>query len=210
MYATFMPKPAAGIQGSGMHTHFRLTEDGRNAFADGGVLSKVGRSFVAGLLEHAPAITAVANQWVNSYKRLVPGYEAPVYVCWAHRNRSALVRIPADRPKDERACRIEYRAIDPACNPYLAFVAVLAAGLDGIRRGLEPPVHLHLRPRAQYGHRAAAFQCAPIPSSPLVPPIIGGAERNGRAASFEVQGAGVGGTTPSRSRMLSWSRSVGW
>jgi glutamine synthetase len=142
LHASFMPKPAAGVQGSGMHTHFRLMEGERNALfdptADGG-LSAVGRAFVAGVLDHARAITAVTNQWVNSYKRLVPGYEAPVYVCWAHRNRSALVRIPADRPKDERACRVEYRAIDPACNPYLAFVAVLAAGLDGIRRGLEPP-----------------------------------------------------------------------
>ncbi len=142
LHASFMPKPAAGMQGSGMHTHFRLLEGERNALFDPsgrGGLSEIGRAFVAGVLEHARAITAVTNQWVNSYKRLVPGYEAPVYVCWAHRNRSALVRIPADRPKDEAACRIEYRAIDPACNPYLAFGAVLAAGLDGIRRGLKPP-----------------------------------------------------------------------
>jgi glutamine synthetase len=142
LYATFMPKPAAGIQGSGMHTHFKLREDGRNAFFDPageGGLSKVGRSFVAGVLAHARAMTAVTNQWVNSYKRLVPGYEAPVYVCWANRNRSALVRVPADRPEDERACRVEYRALDPACNPYLAFSVILAAGLDGIRQGLDPP-----------------------------------------------------------------------
>src|SRR5436190_20133698 len=118
LHASFMPKPAAGMQGSGMHTHFRLTQGHRNAlYAEGG-LSEVGRAFVAGVLEHARAITAVTNQWVNSYKRLVPGYEAPVYVCWAHRNRSALVRIPADRPKDERACRVEYPSSDPACHPY--------------------------------------------------------------------------------------------
>ena len=139
LYATFMPKPAIGIQGSGMHTHFKLLEDGRNAFFEPGGLSKTGRSFVAGLLEHARAITAVTNQWINSYKRLVPGYEAPVHVCWAHRNRSALVRVPADRPEDERAWRVEYRALDPACNPYLAFAVILAAGLDGVDRGLEPP-----------------------------------------------------------------------
>jgi glutamine synthetase len=142
LYTTFMPKPAAGIQGSGMHTHLRMLEGGRNAFADpsaDGGLSKTGRAFVAGLLEHARGLTAVTNQWVNSYKRLVPGYEAPVHVGWAHRNRSALVRIPADRPGDESACRIEYRALDPACNPYLAFAVLLAAGLDGIREGMEPP-----------------------------------------------------------------------
>ena len=144
LYATFMPKPAIGIQGSGMHTHFKLVEDGSGAnafFEPGGPggLSKVGRGFVAGLLQHARAITAVTNQWINSYKRLVPGYEAPVHVCWAHRNRSALVRVPADRPDDERACRVEYRALDPACNPYLAFAVILAAGLDGIEQGMEPP-----------------------------------------------------------------------
>ena len=137
-----MPKPAPGIQGSGMHTHFRLLEDGHNALFDPageGGLSKTGRAFVAGLLAHARAMTAVTNQWVNSYKRLVPGFEAPVYVCWAHRNRSSLVRIPADRPDDEAACRIEYRAIDPACNPYLAFAVLLAAGMDGIRERMDPP-----------------------------------------------------------------------
>jgi len=99
----------------------------------------VGRAFVAGLLTHARGVTAVTNQWVNSYKRLVPGFEAPVYVCWGRRNRSALVRVPGDRPDDERACRIEYRALDPACNPYLAFAVLLAAGLDGISEGLDPP-----------------------------------------------------------------------
>jgi glutamine synthetase len=142
LHASFMPKPAAGIQGSGLHTHLRLLEGERNALfdpTDDARLSKVGRSFVAGLLEHAPAKTAVTNQWVNSYKRLVPGYEAPVHVCWARRNRSALVRVPADRPDEEAAARIEYRATDPACNPYLALAVLVAAGLDGVRRQLEPP-----------------------------------------------------------------------
>jgi glutamine synthetase len=142
LYASFMPKPAAGIQGSGMHTHLRLLDaaTGDNALSDGaGGLSAAGLAFVAGLLEHARGMTAVTNQWVNSYKRLVPGFEAPVHVCWAHRNRSALVRIPADRPGDGRACRVEYRAPDPACNPYLAFAVLLAAGLEGVRRELEPP-----------------------------------------------------------------------
>jgi glutamine synthetase len=142
LHASFMPKPAPGVQGSGMHTFITLLEGDRNALFDATAetrLSKVGRSFVAGLLQHAPALTAVTNQWVNSYKRLVPGYEAPVYVSWARRNRSALVRIPADRPDDEAACRIEYRAPDPACNPYLAFAVLVAAGLDGVRREADPP-----------------------------------------------------------------------
>jgi glutamine synthetase len=145
LHASFMPKPAAGIQGSGMHTHVALFEGDRNALFDPTAeagLSKVARSFVAGLLAHARGLTAVTNQWVNSYKRLVPGYEAPVYVCWARRNRSALVRVPADRPEDERSARVEYRAPDPACNPYLALAVILAAGLDGIGRDLEPPAEV--------------------------------------------------------------------
>jgi glutamine synthetase len=144
IHATFMPKPAPGIQGSGMHTHLRLLEEGsdRSAIYDPAGeagLSKIGLAFVAGLLAHARGVTAVTNQWVNSYKRLVPGFEAPVHVCWGRRNRSALVRVPGDRPEDERACRIEYRAVDPACNPYLALAVLLAAGLDGVHEGLEPP-----------------------------------------------------------------------
>src|ERR671925_1540637 len=145
IYATFMPKPVAGVNGSGMHTHQSLFEGDRNAFFDGTDeyhLSKTAKSYIAGVLRHAPEITLVTNQWVNSYKRLVPGFEAPVYVCWARRNRSALVRVPADRPDDERAARIEYRARDPACNPYLAFAVVVAAGLDGVRRELEPPAEV--------------------------------------------------------------------
>lgn len=142
VYATFMPKPMFGHNGSGMHVHQSLFKGDRNAFFDRDEkyhLSKVARHYIAGLLAHAPEITAVTNQWVNSYKRLVPGYEAPCYLSWALRNRSDLVRIPEYKPGRESSRRIEYRAPDPACNPYLAFSAMLAAGLDGIEKGLEPP-----------------------------------------------------------------------
>jgi glutamine synthetase len=142
VYATFMPKPVFGVNGSGMHVHQSLFKDGRNAFhdlSDSYHLSKTARSFLAGLLKHAPEITAVTSQWVNSYKRLVPGYEAPVYLSWARRNRSDLVRIPEYKPGQEKATRIEYRSPDPACNPYLTFSVMLAAGLDGIEKGLTPP-----------------------------------------------------------------------
>jgi glutamine synthetase len=142
VYATFMPKPVFGINGSGMHVHQSLFKGERNAFFDKNDeyhLSKVARGYIAGLLGHAPEITAVTNQWVNSYKRLVPGYEAPVYLSWARRNRSDLIRVPEYRPGREKATRIEFRSPDPACNPYLAFSVMLAAGLDGIEKGLEPP-----------------------------------------------------------------------
>jgi glutamine synthetase len=142
VYATFMPKPLAGVNGSGMHTHLALYEGDQNAFADRNspdTLSDVARGFIAGLLRHARAITAVTNPWVNSYKRLVPGYEAPVYVCWAHNNRSALVRVPTPRRGHLDAVGLEYRAPDPACNPYLALSVILAAGLDGIEKGLPLP-----------------------------------------------------------------------
>ena len=142
VYATFMPKPIAGVQGSGMHTHFSLFEGEVNAFHDPGDpdgLSKVAKGFIAGLLRHAPEITAVTNQWVNSYKRLVVGYEAPVYVAWARNNRSAVVNVPHSKRGRADSTRIEYRAPDPACNPYLAFAAVLAAGLKGIEEGYELP-----------------------------------------------------------------------
>jgi glutamine synthetase len=142
IYATFMPKPKADVNGSGMHTHQSLFEGDRNAFfdaADEYHLSKTAKSYIAGMLRHAPEITLVTNQWVNSYKRLVPGYEAPVYVCWARRNRSALVRIPMYKPGKEGATRIEYRSPDPACNPYLAFAVMLAAGLAGIEGEYELP-----------------------------------------------------------------------
>ncbi|MBN1177053.1 MAG: type I glutamate--ammonia ligase [Dehalococcoidales bacterium] len=142
VYATFMPKPVYGINGSGMHVHQSLFRGDRNAFFDTKDpyhLSKNARSYIAGLLKHAPEITAVCNQWVNSYKRLVPGYEAPVYLSWARRNRSDLVRVPEYRPGREKATRIEFRSPDPACNPYLAFSVMLAAGLEGIENNLEPP-----------------------------------------------------------------------
>jgi glutamine synthetase len=142
IYATFMPKPVAGVNGSGMHTHQSLFEGDRNAFFDGTDeyhLSKTAKHYIGGLLQHAPEITLVTNQWVNSYKRLVPGFEAPVYVCWARRNRSALVRVPQYKPGKEEATRIEYRSPDPACNPYLAFAAMLAAGLAGIEDETELP-----------------------------------------------------------------------
>jgi glutamine synthetase len=142
VYATFMPKPVFGINGSGMHVHQSLFKGDRNAFFDENDsyhLSKLGRSYVAGLLKHAPEITAVTNQWVNSYKRLVPGYEAPVYISWARRNRSDLIRVPEYRPGREKATRIEFRSPDPACNPYLAFSVMLAAGLDGIEKNYQVP-----------------------------------------------------------------------
>jgi len=142
VYATFMPKPVFGINGSGMHVHQSLFKGERNAFFDKDDeyhLSKIARSYIAGLLAHAPEITAVTNQWVNSYKRLVPGYEAPVYLSWARRNRSDLIRVPEYRPGREKATRLEYRSPDPACNPYLAFSVMLAAGLEGIEKELEPP-----------------------------------------------------------------------
>ena len=141
-YATFMPKPIAGVQGSGMHTHFSLFEGDVNAFHDPGDehgLSKVAKGFIAGLLHHAPEITAVTNQWVNSYKRLVVGYEAPVHVAWARNNGSAVVNVPRSKRGRPESTRIEYRAPDPACNPYLAFAVVLAAGLTGIEEGYELP-----------------------------------------------------------------------
>jgi glutamine synthetase len=136
-YATFMPKPIASENGSGMHTHQSLFKGDRNAFFDAGDpyhLSPLAKSYIAGLLRHARELTLVTNQWINSYKRLVPGYEAPVYITWARRNRSDLVRVPEYKPGKEVATRIEYRCPDPACNPYLAFAVMLAAGLEGIEK----------------------------------------------------------------------------
>ncbi len=134
-YATFMPKPIYGENGSGMHVHQSLFKNGRNLFYDAQDeyhLSKEARSYIAGLLRHSREITAVTNQWVNSYKRLVPGYEAPVNIAWARRNRSTLVRVPMYKPGKENSTRVELRSPDPACNPYLAFAVMLAAGLKGI------------------------------------------------------------------------------
>ncbi len=145
LHATFMPKPLEGVNGSGMHTHQSLsTREGANAFIGGGDadtygLSALARQFVAGQLVHARGMCAVLAPTVNSYKRLVPGFEAPVYLSWARTNRSALIRIPRISPTTPAATRIELRCPDPSANPYLAFAVMLAAGLDGIRRGLEPP-----------------------------------------------------------------------
>lgn len=135
VYATFMPKPVFGQNGSGMHTHQSLLLGEKNAFFDPDDsfhLSPVAKAYIAGLMRHAQEMTAINNQWVNSYKRLVPGYEAPVYVSWARRNRSTMVRVPMYKPGKEKATRIEFRSPDPACNPYLSFAVQLAAGLAGI------------------------------------------------------------------------------
>jgi glutamine synthetase len=142
VYATFMPKPVFGINGSGMHVHQSLFKGDTNAFFDKNDkhhLSKVAKCYIAGLLMHAPEITAVTNQWVNSYKRLVPGYEAPVYLSWARRNRADLIRVPEYMPGKEKSTRIEFRSPDPACNPYLAFSVMLAAGLEGIEKECKEP-----------------------------------------------------------------------
>jgi glutamine synthetase len=145
VYASFMPKPIFGVNGSGMHTHQSLFKGKKNAFFDPKDkyhLSEIAKRYIAGLMKHAREITLVTNQWVNSYKRLVPGYEAPVYISWAQRNRSDLIRIPVYKPGKELATRVEYRSPDPACNPYFAFSVMLAAGLEGIEKGypLEDPV----------------------------------------------------------------------
>jgi len=137
VYASFMPKPIFGVNGSGMHTHQSLFKGKKNAFFDPKdkyYLSDIAKHYIAGLMNHAREITLVTNQWVNSYKRLVPGYEAPVYISWAQRNRSDLIRIPVYKPGKEVATRVEYRSPDPACNPYLAFAVMLAAGLEGIEK----------------------------------------------------------------------------
>jgi glutamine synthetase len=142
IYASFMPKPLSQHPGSGMHTHMSLFEGDRNAFFEGGAqyqLSKTGRAFIAGLLRHASEITAVTNQWVNSYKRLAVGDEAPSFISWGHNNRSALVRVPMYKPHKSQSSRVEFRSLDSAANPYLAFALMLAAGLKGIEEGYELP-----------------------------------------------------------------------
>lgn len=142
VYATFMPKPVFGENGSGMHVHQSLFKGDKNAFYDPNDkynLSDMGKHYIAGLMRHASEITAVTNQWVNSYKRLVPGYEAPVYVSWARRNRSAMVRVPMYKPGKEAATRMEFRSPDPACNPYLAFAVMLGAGMEGVEKKYELP-----------------------------------------------------------------------
>jgi glutamine synthetase len=142
VYASFMPKPVFGQNGSGMHVHQSLFKGNKNAFYDGRDkfnLSKLAKHYIAGIMTHAPEITAVCNQWINSYKRLVPGYEAPVYVSWARRNRSAMIRVPMYKPGKEKATRMEYRSPDPACNPYLAFAVMLAAGMRGVEKAYPLP-----------------------------------------------------------------------
>ena len=139
LHATFMPKPIFGVNGSGMHTNMSLFRDGKNAFydpSDPKGLSNAAYSFIAGLLAHVKGMAAITNPLVNSYKRLVPGYEAPCYLAWSASNRSALIRIPAARGQ---STRVELRCPDPACNPYLELAVCLAAGLDGIEKGLTPP-----------------------------------------------------------------------
>jgi glutamine synthetase len=163
VYATFMPKPFSDQPGSGMHTHLSLFEGDQNAFFDAGDplhLSKVAKHFIAGLLKHAPEITAVTNQWVNSYKRLVFGGEAPPYVCWGSNNRSAMVRVPMYKPRKSGSTRIEVRSPDSATNPYLCFALLLAAGLKGVEEGYELPPGaeddvwaLTRRRAARAGHR---------------------------------------------------------
>jgi len=141
-YATFMPKPMFGVNGSGMHTHQSLFKGDSNAFwdlDDQYHLSDIAKHYTAGLLKHARELTLVTNQWVNSYKRLVPGYEAPVYISWARRNRSAMIRVPMYKPTKEKATRIEFRSPDPACNPYLAFAVQLEAGLEGMEKRYDLP-----------------------------------------------------------------------
>ncbi len=142
VYATFMPKPLFGENGSGMHTHQSLFKGGDNAFFEGNdqyFLSDTAKGYIAGLLKHASEISLVFAQWVNSYKRLVPGYEAPVYKAWSRRNRSALIRVPMYHPGQEKATRCEFRSPDPACNPYLTFAVMLQAGLEGIEKDYDLP-----------------------------------------------------------------------
>src|SRR5690606_9519075 len=142
LHATFMPKPLEGVQGSGMHVHMSLFRGDENAFYDADdqhQRSPLAKSFMAGLLTHAAEITAITNQTINSYKRLVPGFEAPVHVSWARNNRSGLIRIPIAKRGNPLATRLEYRSPDPACNPYLAFAVILAAGMKGVDEGYELP-----------------------------------------------------------------------
>ena len=167
IYATFMPKPIFGENGSGMHTHQSLFTGKSNAFFDATDeynLSTVGKSYIAGLIKHAREMCLVTNQWVNSYKRLVPGYEAPIYCCWARRNRSALVRVPMYKPGKEAATRVEMRHPDPAANPYLAFAVMLAAGLKGIEDGYElmPEATNNIYHMSDVEREAAGIRALPV------------------------------------------------
>jgi glutamine synthetase len=168
VHASFMPKPLAGVQGSGMHTHLSLWEGEHNAFVDPEDpygLSSVAYRFAAGLLHHAREITAVTNQWVNSYKRLVSGYEAPIHISWARNNRSALVRVPVVKHGKPESTRLEYRAPDSACNPYLAFAVMLGAGLRGIEHGYELPPEAGANLFSLSPLDLAAKGISPLPSS---------------------------------------------
>ncbi len=179
VYATFMPKPFADHPGSGMHTHLSMFEGDRNAFHEAGSeyqLSKVARHFIAGLLTHAAEITAVTNQWVNSYKRLWGGVgsypveagmggEAPAYICWGHNNRSALVRVPMYKPGKHNSTRVEYRALDAACNPYLAYALLLSAGLRGIEEGYDLPAGAEDDVWALTDAERRAMGIKPLPSN---------------------------------------------
>jgi glutamine synthetase len=166
VYATFMPKPIFGENGSGMHTHQSLFQGDKNAFHDPEdqyYLSRVAKCYIAGIIRHAREMAAITNQWVNSYKRLVPGYEAPVYVSWARRNRSAMVRVPMYKPGKEKATRMEFRSPDPACNPYLAFAVMLAAGLKGIEENyaLPEPVEEDIYEMDEAARKAAGIDSLP-------------------------------------------------
>jgi glutamine synthetase len=168
IYASFMPKPFTEQPGSAMHTHLSLFEGDRNAFHDASdpfQLSKVGKAFVAGLLRHAAELTAITNQWVNSYKRLWGGGEAPAYVCWGHNNRSALVRVPMYKPHKGNSTRVEIRSPDSACNPYLTFAVLLAAGLKGIEEGYELPDGAEDDVWALTASERRALGIAPLPGS---------------------------------------------
>ena len=168
LHASFMPKPFRDHPGSGMHTHLSLFEGDRNAFFEAGSqyqLSKVARSFIAGLIAHAPEITAVTNQWVNSYKRLAGGAEAPSWICWGHNNRSALIRVPMYKPAKGNSTRIEFRSMDSACNPYLGLAVLLAAGLKGIEQGYELPAGAEDDVWALTESERRAMGMKPLPSS---------------------------------------------
>jgi len=187
VYATFMPKPIFGQNGSGMHTHQSLFKGNKNAFFDAQdkyYLSDVAKKYIAGILTHVKEFTLILNQWVNSYKRLVPGYEAPVYICWARRNRSTLVRVPLYKPGKEKATRVELRSPDPACNPYLAFSCMLNAGLKGVEKGynLPEPVEMDVYHLKGEEREKMGIDCLPgslnraieyAENSELLPEILG-------------------------------------
>jgi glutamine synthetase len=164
--ASFMPKPFTDHPGSAMHTHFSLFEGDRNAFHDPDdpyELSATGKAFVAGILRHAKEITAVTNQWANSYKRLIVGGEAPTAVCWGHANRSALVRVPMYSPGKSSTRRVEIRTLDSACNPYLAYAVILGAGLTGVQKGYElpPPTEDDVWSLTETERRAMGYESLP-------------------------------------------------